>query len=172
MTRLTRDGTTEPVSRDQVIRRVWGQRKFIFPVQLTTSRIDNLTRLIHTLLYVKTIHTIYIHAYIHTRERHRIYSSSTSKYTLPSSTKKPRGLFIIVYGSKKRRERGELCYGGYRHIFGFEARRREKTGQNCLSGCVALLRLHYTRLFPDPRVLLFVLQNISGYKNAVECLLE
>ena len=34
------------------------------------------------------------------------------------------------------------------------------------------LRLHYTRLFPDPRFLLFVLQNISGYKNAVECLLQ
>ena len=30
---------------------------FIFPVQLTTSRIGNLTRLIHTLLYVMTIHT-------------------------------------------------------------------------------------------------------------------
>ena len=34
------------------------------------------------------------------------------------------------------------------------------------------LRLHYTRLFPDPRFLLFVLQNIAGYKNAVECLLQ
>ena len=33
---------------------------FIFPVQLITSRIGNLTRLIHTLLYVMTIHT-YIH---------------------------------------------------------------------------------------------------------------
>ena len=30
---------------------------FIFPVQLTTSRIGNLTRLIHTLLYVMAIHT-------------------------------------------------------------------------------------------------------------------
>ena len=30
---------------------------FIFPVQLITSRIGNLTRLIHTLLYVMTIHT-------------------------------------------------------------------------------------------------------------------
>ena len=36
---------------------------FIFPVQLTTSRSGNLTRLIHTLLYVMTIHT-----YIHTQE--------------------------------------------------------------------------------------------------------
>ena len=38
----------------------------IFPVQLTTSRIGNLTRLIHTLLYVMTIHT-YIHTYMVTR---------------------------------------------------------------------------------------------------------
>ena len=30
---------------------------FIFPVQLTTSRIGNFTRLNHTLLYVTAIHT-------------------------------------------------------------------------------------------------------------------
>ena len=30
---------------------------FIFPVQLTTSRIGNLTRLIHTLLYICDDHT-------------------------------------------------------------------------------------------------------------------
>ena len=30
---------------------------FIFPVQLTTSRIGNLTRSVHTLLKVLTIHT-------------------------------------------------------------------------------------------------------------------
>ena len=51
MSRLTRDGTVEPVSRDQILRHVRGQGIFIFPVQLTTSRIGNLTRLIHTLLY-------------------------------------------------------------------------------------------------------------------------
>ena len=51
MSRLTGDGTAEPVSRDQILRHVRGQRGiFIFPVQLTTSRIGNLTRLIHTLL--------------------------------------------------------------------------------------------------------------------------
>ena len=33
----------------------------IFPVQLTTSRIGNLTQSIHTLLYVMIIHTYYIH---------------------------------------------------------------------------------------------------------------
>ena len=32
---------------------------FIFPVQLTTSKIGNFTRLIHTLLSVLTIHTYY-----------------------------------------------------------------------------------------------------------------
>ena len=47
----------EPVSRDQILRHARGQGNIIFPVQLTTSRIDNLTRLIHTLLYVMTIHT-------------------------------------------------------------------------------------------------------------------
>ena len=61
MSRLTRDGTAEPVSRDQILRHARGQGNIIFPVQLTTSRIGNLTRLIHTLLYVMTIHT-YIHS--------------------------------------------------------------------------------------------------------------
>ena len=56
MSRLTRDGTAEPVSRDQILRRARGQGNIIFPVQLTTSRIGNLTRSIHTLLYVMTIH--------------------------------------------------------------------------------------------------------------------
>ena len=57
MSRLTRDGTAEPVSRDQILRHVRGQGNIIFLVQLTTSRIGNLTRLIHTLLFVMTIHT-------------------------------------------------------------------------------------------------------------------
>ena len=44
MSRLTRNGTVEPVSRDQVLRRERGQGNihFDFLVQLTTSRIDNL----------------------------------------------------------------------------------------------------------------------------------
>ena len=63
MSRLTRDGTAEPVSRDQILRHARGQGNMIFPVQLTTSRIGNLTRLIHTLLYVMTIHT-YIHTMV------------------------------------------------------------------------------------------------------------
>ena len=67
MSRLTRDGTAEPISRDQILRHVQGQGNIIFPVQLTTSRIGNLTWLIHTLLYVRTTHT-YIHTYIQTRK--------------------------------------------------------------------------------------------------------
>ena len=62
MSRLTRGGTAEPVSRDQILRHARGQGNILSPVQLTTSRIGNLTRLIHTLLYVMTIHT-YIHTY-------------------------------------------------------------------------------------------------------------
>ena len=50
MSRLTRDGTAEPVSRDQILRHEHGQGNIIFHVQLTTSRIGNLSRLIHILL--------------------------------------------------------------------------------------------------------------------------
>ena len=49
MSRLTRDGTVEPVSQDQIFRRKRGQEKFISSVQLTTTRTGNLTRLMHTL---------------------------------------------------------------------------------------------------------------------------
>ena len=57
MSRLTRDGTAEP-SRETKFSGTHGDRGiFIFPVQLTTSRIGDLTRLIRTLLYVMTIHT-------------------------------------------------------------------------------------------------------------------
>ena len=37
---------------------------FIFPVQLTTCRVGNLTRLIHTLVICATIHTYGIYIYI------------------------------------------------------------------------------------------------------------
>ena len=63
MSRLTRDGTAEPISRDRTLGHARGQGNIIFSVQLTTSRVGNFTRLIHTLLYVIIIHT-YIHTYI------------------------------------------------------------------------------------------------------------
>ena len=49
------DGIAEIVSRDKILRRERGQ--YIFPLQLTTRRIGNLTRLIHTLQYAVTMHT-------------------------------------------------------------------------------------------------------------------
>ena len=49
---------------------------------------------------------------------------------------------------------------------------KAKNGDRGTIVFTATLRLHYTRLFPDPRFLLFVLQNIAGYKNAVKCLLQ
>ena len=50
MSRLTRDGKPNP-SRETKFSGANGDREmFIFPVQLTTSRIGNLTRLILTLV--------------------------------------------------------------------------------------------------------------------------
>ena len=69
MSRLTRDGTAEPGSRDQIVRHARRQGNIISPVQLTTSRIGNLTRLIHTVLYVMTIHTYILSANIRSRVR-------------------------------------------------------------------------------------------------------
>ena len=57
MSRLTRDGTAEPVSQTKFSGTHGDRGIFIFPVQLTMSRIGNLTLLTHTLLYVMAIHT-------------------------------------------------------------------------------------------------------------------
>ena len=57
MSRLTRDGKTNP-SRERKFSDANGDREiFIFPVQLTTSRIGNLTRSILALAICVTIHT-------------------------------------------------------------------------------------------------------------------
>ena len=61
MSRLTRDGTAEPVSRDQILRRERGQGNIHFPC---LADIGNLTRLILTLAMCDD--HAYIHAYIHT----------------------------------------------------------------------------------------------------------
>ena len=52
-----RDGTTEPVSRDQILRRGRRQGNSILPLELTTSWIGNHTRLVPNLLHVMTTHT-------------------------------------------------------------------------------------------------------------------
>ena len=54
MSRLTRDGTAEPVSRDQIPGTHGDRGIFIFAVELTTNRIGNLARLILTLLIIYT----------------------------------------------------------------------------------------------------------------------
>ena len=60
MSRLTRDGTAEPVSRGQIIRRERDKEiMFILPVQLTTSRIGNLIQLILVFLFWLSSHPIY-----------------------------------------------------------------------------------------------------------------
>ena len=55
-----RDGTAEPVHETKFSGTNGDRDMFIFPVQPTTNRIGNLTRLIHTLLYVMTIHTYWV----------------------------------------------------------------------------------------------------------------
>ena len=56
MSRLTRDGTAGPVSRDQILRRERRQGNFHLPLQLTTSRIGNLAQLVLSLAIFLTLH--------------------------------------------------------------------------------------------------------------------
>ena len=73
MGRLTRDGTAEPVSRDQILRRERGQGNIIFPVQLITSTIGNLTRLILTLAIC--------HDYTYIKKQQQQYSFVYNKHS-------------------------------------------------------------------------------------------
>ena len=52
MSGLTRDGTAEPVSETTFSGANGDKEILILPVQLTTSRIGNLTQLIYTLYLV------------------------------------------------------------------------------------------------------------------------
>ena len=57
MSKLTWNGTTEPVSRDQIFRRANGDRDIHFPCSANHEQDWHLTRLIHTLLqFVMIIH--------------------------------------------------------------------------------------------------------------------
>ena len=71
MSRLKQDGMAKHLSRETIFLGANEDGEiFIFPVQLTTSRIGNLTLLIHTLLYMMTMHTrlsLFIAHYKHTR---------------------------------------------------------------------------------------------------------
>ena len=63
MSRLTRDGTVEPVSRDQILRREQGQGNTDFPCSPHHEQDwqPHLTQLIHiTLLHVMTTHTYFV----------------------------------------------------------------------------------------------------------------
>ena len=102
MSTLARDGTTKPVSRGHIFRRERGQGNFVFSVQLTTSRIGNLTRLIHTLLYVMTIHSRGSRSDYQEEmygQSSRIYSKG-SLYCRPSTNK-------IISAETPRRQGGD-----------------------------------------------------------------
>ena len=89
MNRLTWDGTAENPSRETKFSGTRGDRgMFIFPVQLTTSRIGNLTRLIHTLVYVMTIQTAVVFFVSHLQRT----ADELQRVRLPISQ-----LFIIGY---------------------------------------------------------------------------
>ena len=89
ISKLTRDGTAEPVSRDQILRRERGQRIIHFPCSAADHEQDwqpcPVVRAIHTNIVLNT-HTavvkhIYIYTYYTTVNRARMYMSPNKKYT-------------------------------------------------------------------------------------------
>ena len=61
LSRLTRDGTAEPVSRDQILSHIRGQGNTNFLCSADDEQDWQPYPAIHTLLYVMTIHTYITH---------------------------------------------------------------------------------------------------------------
>ena len=83
MSRLTRDGTAEPVSRDQILRHAWGQGNIHFPCSADHEQ-DWQPYQVHP--YSAIGHT-YIHTYIHIL--YNIKNVLTIKKVLSSATQRP-----------------------------------------------------------------------------------
>ena len=90
MSKLTRDGTAEPVSRDQILRRERGQRIIHFPCSAADHEQDwqpsPVVRAIHTniVLHTHTAVVTYIYMYEYyttTVNRARMYMPPKKKYT-------------------------------------------------------------------------------------------
>ena len=84
MSRLSRDGTAYNPSRETKFSGANTDREmFIFPVQLTTCSIGNLTRSIHTLVVCVTIHILYT---VGTKDCHPEWKESRLTLLLINST--------------------------------------------------------------------------------------
>ena len=90
MSKLTRDGTAEPVSRDQILRRERGQRIIHFPCSTADHEQDwqpcPVVRAIHTNIAPHTHTAVVTHMCIYayyttTVNRTRMYMSPNKKYT-------------------------------------------------------------------------------------------
>ena len=86
--KLTQDGTAEPVSRDQILRRERGQRITHFPCSAADHEQDwqpcPVVRAIHTNIVLHTHTAVVTHIYAYyttTVNRARMYVSPNEKYT-------------------------------------------------------------------------------------------
>ena len=86
MSKLMRDGTAEPVSRDQILRRERGQRIIHFPCSAADHEQDwqpcPVVRAIHTNIALHTHTAVVTHIYAHyttTVNRARMYMSPNKK---------------------------------------------------------------------------------------------
>ena len=90
MSKLKRDGTAEPVSRDKILRRKRGQRIIHFPCSAADHEQDwqlcLVVRAIHTNIVLHTYTAVVTHIYIYayyttTVNRARMYMSPKKNYT-------------------------------------------------------------------------------------------
>ena len=106
MSKLTRDGTAEPVSRDQILRRERGQRIIHFPCSAADHEQDwqpcPVVRTIHTNIVLHTHTAVVTHTYIYayyttTVNRARMYISSRKQIYLVYKSIQTAVLYQYLY---------------------------------------------------------------------------
>ena len=114
MSRLTRDGTAEPVSRDQILRHARGQGNIHFPCSADHEQ-DWQPYPVDTYSAICDDHT-YIHTYIQPHTRVKISHNCNTPATRVGPPKEDRSMIFVSKVSDQTRQRGYTFFANNRAI--------------------------------------------------------
>ena len=140
MSRLTRDGTAEPVSRDQILRHARGQGNVHFPCSADHEQ-DWQAYPVDPYSAICDDHT-YIHTYIHIGIPIQVKHKINEEEAIPPL--RSRGVFIVGFPPTM------VYYYYYLPLYlllctnFFQDRRKERKGKHCQNRKQALLRSNTT----------------------------
>ena len=95
MSRLTRDEIGEPASRDKFSGANADREIYVFLFSLTTCRIGNLTRLIHTLAICVAIHTHYCFIIQKAMIVLSVYQNVSRQHTVLTCVQRPSACLLV-----------------------------------------------------------------------------